>query len=53
MTSNSSSVSRAGLFKIFAKVLSVVDIYDALVTARPYKKAFSQRDAVGEASFPE
>jgi len=30
----------------FAKILSVVDIYDALVTARPYKKAFSQRDAV-------
>lgn len=30
----------------YAKILSVVDIYDALVTARPYKKAFSQRDAV-------
>ncbi len=31
---------------LYAKILSVVDIYDALVTARPYKKAFSQRDAV-------
>jgi len=30
----------------YAKILSVVDIYDALVTARPYKKAFSQRNAV-------
>lgn len=31
---------------LFAKILSVVDIYDALVTERSYKKAFSQRDAV-------
>ena len=31
---------------LFAKILSVVDIYDALVTERPYKNAFSQRDAV-------
>ncbi len=30
----------------FAKILSVVDIYDALVTERPYKSAFSPRDAV-------
>lgn len=30
----------------FAKILAVVDIYDALVTERPYKAAFSQRDAV-------
>jgi putative nucleotidyltransferase with HDIG domain len=30
----------------YAKLLSVADIYDALVTERPYKKAFSQRDAV-------
>ena len=30
----------------YAKILSVADIYDALVTERPYKKAFSQRDAV-------
>ncbi len=30
----------------FAKILTVVDIYDALVTERPYKEAFSQRDAV-------
>lgn len=31
---------------LFAKILSIVDIYDALVTERSYKKAFSQRDAV-------
>ncbi len=31
---------------LFARILSVVDIYDALVTERSYKKAFSQRDAV-------
>lgn len=30
----------------FAKILSVADIYDALITERPYKQAFSQRDAV-------
>lgn len=30
----------------YAKILSVADIYDALVTERPYKKAFSKRDAV-------
>lgn len=30
----------------FAKILSVADIYDALITERPYKPAFSQRDAV-------
>lgn len=30
----------------YAKVLSVADIYDALVTERPYKAAFSQRDAI-------
>lgn len=30
----------------FAKIISVVDIYDALVTERPYKKPFSPRDAV-------
>lgn len=31
---------------LYAKLISVADIYDALVTERPYKKAFSQRDAV-------
>lgn len=31
---------------LYAKILSVADIYDALVTERPYKKGFSQRDAV-------
>ena len=30
----------------YAKILSVADIYDALVTERPYKAAYSQRDAV-------
>lgn len=30
----------------YAKILSVADIYDALITERPYKSAFSQRDAV-------
>ena len=30
----------------FAKIISVVDIYDALVTERPYKHGFSPRDAV-------
>lgn len=30
----------------YAKILSVADIYDALVTERPYKKAFSQNDAI-------
>lgn len=30
----------------YAKILSVADIYDALVTERPYKSAFSQRDAI-------
>ncbi len=36
----------ASRIHIYAKLLSVSDIYDALVTERPYKKAFSQRDAV-------
>ncbi len=30
----------------YAKILSIADIYDALVTERPYKKAFSQQDAL-------
>ncbi len=30
----------------FAKIISVADIYDALVTDRPYKKAFEKRTAV-------
>lgn len=37
---NSSKISR------YARIIAVVDVYDALVTERPYKKAFSQRDAV-------
>lgn len=31
---------------LFARIISVSDIYDALVTERPYKKPFSPRDAV-------
>lgn len=31
---------------LYARILSVADIYDALVTERPYKNAFSPRDAV-------
>lgn len=31
---------------LFARIISVADIYDALVTERPYKKPFSARDAV-------
>lgn len=30
----------------YAKIIAVADIYDALVTDRPYKSAFSKRDAV-------
>lgn len=30
----------------YAKILSVADVYDALVTERPYKKPMSQRTAV-------
>lgn len=30
----------------YAKILSIADIYDALVTVRPYKEAMSQRMAV-------
>lgn len=30
----------------YAKIMSVVDVYDALVTQRPYKEALSQRTAV-------
>lgn len=31
---------------LYAKIVSIADIYDALVTERPYKKAYSQRDAI-------
>ena len=31
---------------MLARVLQVADIYDALTTARPYKAAFSHREAV-------
>ncbi len=30
----------------YAKIITVTDIYDALVTDRPYKKSFTQREAV-------
>lgn len=37
---------RENMITPYAKILSVCDVYDALVTERPYKKAFSQRTAV-------
>ena len=37
---------KAEQIDLYAKIISVADIYDALVTERPYKKAFSPRDAV-------
>ncbi len=30
----------------YAKIIAVADVYDALVTERPYKKAFPKREAV-------
>ncbi len=30
----------------YARILAVADVYDALVTERPYKSAFTKRDAV-------
>ena len=30
----------------YARIIAVADVYDALVTERPYKSAFSKRDAV-------
>lgn len=35
-----------GQISTYAKIISIADIYDALVTERPYKKAFSQQDAL-------
>lgn len=37
---------KADQISSYAKVLSIADVYDALVTERPYKKAFSQNDAI-------
>lgn len=31
---------------LYARIIAVADIYDALVTERPYKKSFSKRDAI-------
>ncbi len=31
---------------LYARILAVADIYDALVTDRPYKKAYPKRDAI-------
>lgn len=36
----------ASKIHLYARMLSIADIYDALVTERPYKKAFTPRDAV-------
>ena len=30
----------------YARIISIADIYDALITERPYKQAFTKRDAV-------
>lgn len=38
--------SEADKISPYARILSIADIYDALVTERPYKAAYSQRDAV-------
>ncbi len=35
-----------GKINLFARIISISDIYDALVTERPYKKPFSPRNAV-------
>jgi putative two-component system response regulator len=37
---------RGEAIPVTARVLQIVDIYDALTTARPYKKAFSITDAL-------
>jgi len=37
---------RGDAIPIAARVLQVVDVYDALTTERPYKKAFSAADAI-------
>ena len=31
---------------LYAKIIAVADIYDSLVTKRPYKQGFSKRDAI-------
>jgi HD-GYP domain-containing protein (c-di-GMP phosphodiesterase class II) len=36
----------ADQINLYARIISVADIYDALVTERPYKKPFSARDAI-------
>jgi len=39
---------RGGAVPLLAQILSVVDVYDALRTARPYKPALSREEAVHE-----
>ncbi len=36
----------AGKIHTYAKIIAVADIYDALVTERPYKKAFAKNTAI-------
>ena len=31
---------------LYAKIISIADIFDSLVTKRPYKQSFSKRDAI-------
>ena len=38
--------AKASQIHPYAKVISVADIYDALVTERPYKKGYSNNDAI-------
>ncbi len=37
---------KADKIHTYARIISVCDVYDALVTERPYKKGFSKKDAI-------
>jgi len=36
------------LFQIECRILSIADAYDAMTSDRPYRKAMTQPEAVGE-----